>query len=638
MSLNKFDPQEWGHRLDAGEQNDPTLLLAAQLEKDKPGRRPLPLRVKTDLRHRLVTQAAAVPTRRLDYWVASLALTALLIILAALIWSLRSENPPTAAATQDTELIAAVPTGPAIPHEAEPGEESWKLDQIRQSVDGNKLMIQTTLAYTLTAPATATFSLGTASSSSIAEPPEEILGTFVLGPEPVSAIGNELDVQFTVDPWDVWQQFNSYDLILAVRLERETADGPVVINLSDQPFTLRAEWLDQIWFIRATPEPGTPLDNTKFVVVLGYRLLSAPMADVQLLIAAPGWENSMGSGRLPTKGVSDPRPVSRGEGVLTFIFTTEDAAYLHTLLGDEATLAVTMLSPGEDGTVRALIQQTFSQYRWPIVGADQPPDRLWFISVSPESGATIREGDTIIVTVGYELYAAVEGSVHLALRNAEWNGVSPPINSLGGQSITPGTGQVEFQFVVDDLSTLQARVGQFARLEAQLYGMDAQNQTQQRVEVTLDEMPWRLGDVMLGIPRLIPQVTIVPEDGAVSAGTRLDVLDIQASADSAAGMMPITFTVRLAYQLATRDAEEGTIMIWVAAAPDGTILPLVLVAETVRAGAGILEATFTFNPQRDLDEMLRQPRRYQLMFSFNKVDDPASLFWITLPPDWEFRP
>ena len=242
--------------------------------------------------------------------------------------------------------------------------------------------------------------------------------------------------------------------------------------------------------------------------------------------------------------------------------------------------------------------------------------------------------------MGYELHSADTGSIYLALTHAEWEGVNPPTAPFGGQSVAAGTGQVELQLAVDDLAGLQARAGQHVRLEAQLGASDAQNQYQRLAAAVWDDAPWRLGAALVGVSRMIPQVAIFPDnrgEATVTRVTRLDIQNIESSASLATGMTPITFTVRLAYQLAAHQAEEATVTIYIAAVGTGARVPLALVAETVAAGRGIIEATFDFNPQRDLNESARRlPRSYELLITIGQ--DGAPLTYTGTSPDWEFRP
>jgi hypothetical protein len=659
MSPKKFDPQTWGRQLDAGAQSDPQLRLAAQLEQSRPAARPLDPHFHEALRSRLLAQAGVAPAQRLGRLAASLAVMLLLAAAVALFWtSQAATHQTTLPGTGDEQAQTVNPNllelqGTVTQVELELHEramapaESWELRRIRQTIAGDDLIVAATLAYTFPLTDAATIlALVPADWQPGEESPTEAVAQFLLDTNSIPRQADEMTVEFVVDPLEVWEQSGSFDLLLALIVDRPAADGRITETtiFTDRPITLRTEGLDRLWLHSVSPEPDTPLDQTAFTVELGYRLLSAPAAEVRLLVAHPGWEsaNLGASERLPVKGAGDPVSVTRGEGIVIFTFTTEHAAYLHDVIGAEVTLAANMLVPGADGVMQALDQRTFADYLWPVAAA-QPgeADRLWFVSISPEPGATVEEGGLLTAVIGYELYSADTGSIYLALTHAEWEGVSPPSAPFGGQSVAAGAGQIELQLTVDNLAGLQARAGQQVRLEAFLGAADEHNQYQQLATAVLDDAPWRLGVALVGVPRLMPQVAIFPDnrgEATVTRVTRLDIQNIESSASSAAGMAPITFTVRLAYQLAAHQAESATVTIYIAAAGTGARVPLALVAETVAAGRGIIEATFDFNPQRDLHESARRlPRSYELLITIDRQDG-TPLTYTGTSPDWEFRP
>jgi hypothetical protein len=646
MSPKKFDPQVWGRQLDAGAQTDPALRLAAQLEQNRPAARPLDPHFREKLRRNLLGRADAAPAQRLGQWAVSFAAFLLLATAVAFFWTSQAANQPVLPGAADEaesvdltlldEQAEAMQLELALMEETVSAER-WELRRIVQSVNGDELIIRATFAYTATSrPASAHFALLPANQPDAAD-------SLTLHSTAVSETTDEVTMEFAIDPLVVWRQFGSFDLVLA-RVTEWELDNEWVVETQlfvDRPLTLRTEWMDRLWLNSVTPEPGTPLDQTAFTVELGYRLLSAPTADIRLLIAHPAWEsaNLGAGGRLPVNGAGDPASVTRGEGTLTFTFATEDAAYLRQVIGAEATLAAHMLVPGADGVMQALAQKTFTDYAWPVADiVERPSDQLWFVSISPEPGATVEEGDLLTAVIGYELHSADTGWIHLALTHAEWEGVNPPSAPFGWQSVAAGTGEISVQLTVDDLAVLQAHAGQYVRLEAQLGAADEQNQRQLLVTTALEDAPWRLGQTMVGVPRIPPQAVITPDESVANPVTRLAVLDVQASADSATGLTPILFTAQLAYGLAARQAEEAAVMIW--AIPEDGGVSQVVVAEMIQVGAGTMEVTFSFNPQRDLRENLRQPRRYLLMFSLNVIDGAGNppLTNYTFPETWEFGP
>jgi hypothetical protein len=647
MSANQLNPEEWGRRLEAGDRSDPALRLAAQLVQNRPAAPRLDHTSRENLRRRLLRQADAAPAQRLGSLAASLAAMLLLATAVAIFWTSQAANQPILPGAADEDAAADAVALTLTDREGELADlelelreleaaaASWQIAPLRQSAVDGDLLIDTTLTYDPAAPPpTITLLLGPASWRGGGVNQDEAVETAVLNPAEIAAAEGEIAVRFTVDPLAVWERFNDYELVLAAEIEYETADGAVVATTIERQLTLQVAWLDGLWLNSVTPEPGTPLDNASFTVELGYRLLSAPAADIRLLIAAPNWESASGD-RLPVTGAAESIRVARGEGVLTFAFTSEDAAYLHNLLGDEATLAANMLASGDDGMMRALTQRTFGDYRWPIAAIERLPDRLWFVDIAPPPGTTIHEGDTAVVTLGYELHTAAEGFIYVAWSHAEWDGPNPPTTAFGSQTITAGTGQIELEFTADDLAALQSRAGQFVHLTAALGASDEQNQHRRLAEAAWEDAPWRLGDALIGVPRTPPQVVILDHDATGNATTRLAVLSVESSAETADGLTPIFFTVELAYGLAARIAEDAAVMIWIM--PEQGGVSQVLVAETVQSGAGTLTATFNFNPQRDLDQNLRGPRRYQLMISLNRPD--GSFFTnTTLPEFWEFRP
>lgn len=154
MSPKKFDAQEWGGRLEAGQQDDPTLLLAAQLSKNRPDSRPLPPLFKEELRGRLLYRHARRP---LGQWALSGVILLVLITAVTLFWSSLAlpeqpfvagsagsdqqpaGNPPTLSPTlsalETTSTATAVATQPvAVEAQPEAGEESPR-HQPNQALD-----------------------------------------------------------------------------------------------------------------------------------------------------------------------------------------------------------------------------------------------------------------------------------------------------------------------------------------------------------------------------------------------------------------------------------------------------------------------------------------------------------------------
>jgi hypothetical protein len=386
MSANQLNPEEWGRRLEAGDRSDPALRLAAQLEQNRPAAPLLDHASRENLRRRLLRQADAAPAQRLGSLAVSFAVTLLLATAVALFWTSQAGNQPILPGAADEDATADAVALTLTDSEGELAElelelreleaaaASWQIAPLRQSAADGRLFIDTTLTYDPAAPPpTITLLLGPASWRGGGVNRNEAVETAVLNPADIAAAEGEIAVRFTVDPLAVWERFNDYELVLAAEIEYETADGAVVASALERQLTLQVAWLDGLWLNSVTPEPGTPLDNAAFTVELGYRLLSAPAADVRLLIAAPNWESASGD-RLPVTGAAESIRVARGEGVLTFAFTTEDAAYLHNLLGDEATLAANMLASGDDGMMQALAQRTFGDYRWPVADL---ADHVW---------------------------------------------------------------------------------------------------------------------------------------------------------------------------------------------------------------------------------------------------------------------
>ncbi len=106
--MSQNDLNDWGHRLDSGERDDPLLALAARLQAGRsPAPRPSP-NFKSDLRARRLAQSA---TQRPMRWATGLALAALLVIVAvvgAAWWTTHGPSLPSPAALQ--ELSTPIPT------------------------------------------------------------------------------------------------------------------------------------------------------------------------------------------------------------------------------------------------------------------------------------------------------------------------------------------------------------------------------------------------------------------------------------------------------------------------------------------------------------------------------------------------
>jgi hypothetical protein len=92
MSPKKFNAPEWGRRLEAGERNDPTLLLASQLQQNRPGLRPLPPAFKEELRGRLLKHH---PMPAIGQWALSAAMMLVLAAAVVLFWRSLASPAPT---------------------------------------------------------------------------------------------------------------------------------------------------------------------------------------------------------------------------------------------------------------------------------------------------------------------------------------------------------------------------------------------------------------------------------------------------------------------------------------------------------------------------------------------------------------
>lgn len=116
MSQEKFDAQEWGRRLEAGDRDDPTLMLAAQLQERRLPAQPLPATAREAIRGRLGRRRAALA---LAGWARSA--VGLLVLAAAVlfIWSSLAQweqpiQPGAAPAAEPAALPTATPTAMAM--------------------------------------------------------------------------------------------------------------------------------------------------------------------------------------------------------------------------------------------------------------------------------------------------------------------------------------------------------------------------------------------------------------------------------------------------------------------------------------------------------------------------------------------
>jgi hypothetical protein len=123
---------------------------------------------------------------------------------------------------------------------------------------------------------------------------------------------------------------------------------------------------DRVWIMSISPEPGTAIgETTVFEFEIGVELLSAPEAMLKLHLAHPDWQ-SMTTGQLPIEGISEWMHVSHGTNKFIGRYEVEDSNYLATLLGDRAALYVQLATEEEGGRLNILVEETFTDYEWPI--------------------------------------------------------------------------------------------------------------------------------------------------------------------------------------------------------------------------------------------------------------------------------
>jgi hypothetical protein len=646
MSEKQFDAREWGRRLDAGKESDPELMLAGQLRYHRPEPRPLPPHFKRELRGRLLQQYGERSVAgRLVEWGGSLAAVAVLALAVMLVWvwvagpdqrwGSGGETDVAASLEIDLELsgqateVARLQLEQVAHEDATAVTEGWRLLELRQRPYRNNpdlIQIEFTLAWDFTEPPREV-TLGLAHPEQGAEAgPAEIV---VLSTAVITTTTDYVELWPTVDPVEVWQQLGTLEPVLVVT-SVQAIDGLGIVTETvafvDEPLSLLTPGRDRLWLISAAPEPGSPLTGqTPFRVEVGYRLVSAAAADVRLHLVHPEWERAGGDGRLPVKGAAEPAPVSYGEGTLTFEFVTEHLDYLQQVIGDRATLMAHMATDGGTGVLDVLTLRNFSEAQWPIATPGPAlPDLAWFNVVSPGPGETVAEGTPLEFEIGYELHAAVTGTISVFLAHPDRERFQGYARTtwLESQQVGAGEGQLSFTTTLTQLPYHQAVIGEDATVMAVLSTASDEGEYLELVTATHEETLWRLGETMIGIPRVAEmEVTTLAESaGAV----RLELLDFAYSNDRAQGLAPITMTAELVYGLPHRIGEEASLLAFVM--PSGGGASIAAGGGIVAAGEGQVILTFSFNPWRDLlGRRLRHNVGYELMFMLNTVDEAGTI-------------
>jgi hypothetical protein len=646
MSEEQFDAQERGRRLEAGKESDPELLLAGQLRYHRPEPRSLPPHFKRELRGRLLQQYGERRTAGLLVeWAGLLAAGALLMLAVTMVWvwlagpdqrwGSGSETDAPASLEIDLELSGQTTEVArlqlelaALEGEAAATTAGWQLLKLRQRPyrgNADLIQVEATLAWNL-AEMPREVSFGLVHPEQGAE--AGAAGMVVLSTGVITTTTGSFELAAAVDPLEVWQQLGTLEPLLAITTA-QTLDGlgtlAETVAFAAEPLSLLTPGRDRLWLISASPEPGSPLTGqTPFRVEVGYRLVSAPVADVGLHLVHPEWESAGGNGRLPVKGAGDAAAVTYGEGTLTFDFVTEHHDYLRQVIGDRATLMANMTTGGGSGVLDVLTLRNFSEAQWPITTASAAlPDRVWFISVSPGTGAVLNEETPFVLEVGYELHSATEGwvSLHLARpdqpRSAPVVGIDGPSVWSQAQPVSTGEGRLSFTGTIEDLPFAQAVIGQYATATAILSTVDEQGSFNELDSVTEPHTSWRLGETMVGIPRVAEmEVTLLADS---TSKTRLELLDYRQSSERAQGLTPITVTVEIAYSLPESFGAEGTLLAFLR--PFRAGITSAIAGGAVPAGEGRVVLNFSFNPRRDWGTNLRESTGWELLFALNSVDD-----------------
>jgi hypothetical protein len=650
MSDKQFDEREWGRRLEAGKESDPELLLAGQLRYFRPEPRPLPPHFKRELRGRLLQQyGERSAAGRLVEWGGSLAAGAVLALAVMVVWVwLAGPDQRWGAATEsgtnpETNAAGSLPVDLALSGTAaettrlqlEPAaleEEGtaagWQLLALRQRPyrgNADLIQVEATLAWNLAAPPREV-SFGLVHPEQGAE--AGAAGMVVLSTAVITTTTGSFELSAVVDPLEVWQQLGNLEPLLAITTA-QTLDGlgtlAETVAFAAEPLSLLTPGRDRLWLISASPEPGSPLaGQTPFRVEIGYRLVSAPTADVRLHLVHPEWESAGGDGRLPINGAGDVAAVTYGEGTLTFDFVTEHHDYLRQVIGDRTTLMAHMTTGGGSGVLDMLTLRNFSEAQWPIATPGPAlPDRLWFTLVSPESGGTVAEGTPLEFKIGYELHSAATGTISVFLAHPDRERFQGYARTtwLESRQVGAGEGQLSFTTTFTELPYHQAVIGEDATVMAVLSTASDEGEYLPLVTATHEETLWRLGATVIGIPRVAwMEVTMLAESaGAV----RLELLDFAYSSDRAQGLAPITVTAELVYGLPHRIADEASLLAFVM--PSGGGASIAAGGGIVAAGEGRVILTFSFNPWRDLGRRLRHNVGYELMFMLNTVDEAGTI-------------
>jgi hypothetical protein len=650
MSDKQFDEREWGRRLEAGKESDPELLLAGQLRYFRPEPRPLPPHFKRELRGRLLQQyGERSAAGRLVEWGGSLAAGAVLVLAVMVVWVwLAGPDQRWGAATEsgtnpETNAAGSLPVDLALSGtaaetarlqlelaalEEEGTATGWQLLALRQRPyrgNADLIQVEATLAWNLAEPPREV-SFGLAHPEQGAE--AGAAGMVVLSTAVITTATGSFELSAAVDPLEVWQQLGTLEPLLAITTA-QTLDGlgtlAETVAFAAEPLSLFTPGRDRLWLISASPEPGNPLaGQTPFRVEIGYRLVSAPTADVRLHLVHPEWESAGGDGRLPINGAGDVTAVTYGEGTLTFDFVTEHLDYLQQVIGDRATLMAKMTTGGDTGVLDVLTLRNFSEAQWPIATSSAAlPDRVWFISVLPGAGAVLNEETPFMLEVGYELHSATEGWVSLHLARPEQPRSAPVVGIDGlsvwsqAQLVSTGEGRLSFTGTIEDLPFAQAVIGPYATATAILSTVDEQGSFNELDSVTEPHTAWRLGETMIGIPRVADmEVTLLAES---TSKTELQLLDYWQSSEQAQGLTPITVTVEIAYSLPESFGAEGTLLAFVRPVRAG--ITSAIAGGAVPAGEGRVVLNFSFNPRRDWGTNLRERMGWELLFALNSVDD-----------------